>query len=46
MRLVAAQDGNKILDNLKQYIKKLGYDNVEVIVMELQSLQKHRLIRP
>ena len=31
MRLVAAQDGNKILDNLKQYIKKLGYDNVEVI---------------
>ena len=31
MRLVAAQDGNKILDNLKRYIKKLGYDNVEVI---------------
>ncbi len=30
MRLVAAQDGEKILKNLKQYIKDLGYDNVEV----------------
>lgn len=31
MRLVARQDGAKILQNLKQYIKDLGYDNVEVI---------------
>ena len=31
MRLVVAQDGQKILDNLKAYIKELGYDNVEVI---------------
>lgn len=31
MRLVAYQDGQKILNNLKQYIKDLGYDNVEVI---------------
>lgn len=31
MRLVAAQDGAKILENLKKYIKDLGYDNVEVI---------------
>lgn len=31
MRLVAAQDGEKILQSLRQYIKDLGYDNVEVI---------------
>lgn len=31
MRLVAHQDGNKILENLRNYIKELGYDNVEVI---------------
>lgn len=31
MRLVVSQDGNKILENLKAYIKELGYDNVEVI---------------
>ncbi len=31
MRLVANQDGNKILENLRQYIRSLGYDNVEVI---------------
>lgn len=31
MRLVQAQDGEKILKNLKKYIKDLGYDNVEVI---------------
>lgn len=31
MRLVAAQDGEKILANLKQYIRDLGYENVEVI---------------
>ncbi|MDO4493575.1 MAG: M20/M25/M40 family metallo-hydrolase [Clostridia bacterium] len=31
MRLVAGQDGAKILESLKQYIKDLGYDNVEVI---------------
>ncbi len=31
MRLVAAQDGNKILASLKRYIRDLGYDNVEVI---------------
>lgn len=31
MRLVAHQDGRKILDNLKNYIRELGYDNVEVI---------------
>ena len=31
MRLVQAQDGNKILESLKQYIHDLGYDNVEVI---------------
>lgn len=31
MRLVAAQDGEKILRSLKQYIRDLGYDNVEVI---------------
>ena len=31
MRLVAAQDGEKILKSLKQYIRDLGYDNVEVI---------------
>lgn len=31
MRLVAHQDGNKILKNLKQYICDLGYKNVTVI---------------
>lgn len=31
MRLVAHQDGKKILENLRSYIKELGYDNVEVI---------------
>lgn len=31
MRLVAHQDGEKILENLKKYIRDLGYDNVEVI---------------
>ena len=32
MRLVVAQDGNKIVENLRNYIKELGYDNVEVKV--------------
>lgn len=32
IRLVAAQSGTKILEQLKQYIKDLGYDNVEVKV--------------
>lgn len=31
MRLVAAQDGEKILESLKKHIRDLGYDNVEVI---------------
>lgn len=31
MRLVAHQDGGRILENLRSYIKELGYDNVEVI---------------
>lgn len=31
MRLVVAQSGKKILENLKAYLHTLGYDNVEVI---------------
>lgn len=31
MRLVVAQSGEKILESLKAYIRKLGYDNVEVV---------------
>lgn len=31
MRLVVAQSGRKILEQLKAYIRQLGYDNVEVV---------------
>lgn len=31
MRLVVAQSGKKILQQLKDYIRELGYDNVEVV---------------
>lgn len=40
MRLVAAQDGNKILDNLKRYIKELGYNNVEVVCLGITDPAK------
>ncbi|MCI8652429.1 MAG: M20/M25/M40 family metallo-hydrolase [Angelakisella sp.] len=46
MRLVANQDGEKILQSLKQYIKDLGYDNVEVICHGITPPSKTPLDTP
>ena len=46
MRLVQAQDGEKILASLKKYIKDLGYDNVEVICHGITPPSKTPLDTP
>ena len=46
MRLVAGQDGEKILASLKGYIRELGYNNVEVICHGITPPSKTPLDTP
>ena len=46
MRLVVAQSGEKILGQLKDYIRTLGYDNVEVVCRGITDPAKTSIHTP